>query len=288
MQATVIPFPPLMRLRSADAAGVPERTAAAVAPSTNGAPDPGLAANLLLAVPLLLSPGAADARAVLALLLAALAFGLAGIAGPGLPGLVRRPLALLTLPGAKAVGTVLFALGAAAAVGPGLAAALLLFVAVETCRHTLAAVPRRPGIVDTGLLAAGLLLRFDAAFVALGLEPAPELLAAGRLLAPFLALASPRETAGRGRGAGGLWTDLVLLALAAGVAGLYAAALLGDPRIAGVAGVWPLATVPLVVAGLARLWRFRHARQTGSPRGADRWLVGIGAAWAGLLLLLLG
>ncbi|HEX8374357.1 MAG TPA: hypothetical protein VF606_04175, partial [Geminicoccaceae bacterium] len=85
-----------------------------------------------------------------------------------------------------------------------------------------------------------------------------------------------------------LGTDLVLLALAAGVTALYAAALLGDSRLVEAAGVWPLVTVPLVVAGLVRVWRTARANAAEASSRPDPWLIGTGAAWAGLLLFLVG
>jgi hypothetical protein len=294
MQATVIPFPPLMRLRSVvDVAGDPGRsTTADPAAASRELAGPGLAANLLLAAAPLLTPGAVDIRATLALLLAALAFSLLDTAGAALPGLGRRLPTAPAWPSVRAVGAALFALGCAAVVGPGLVTALVAFLVVEACRYALAAVTPRP-LIGVGLVAAGLVLRFDAGAIALGLEPAPQLLAAGCLLAIFLALAlqaAPPTAVGRGRrrDARGLGTDVVLLALAAGVTALYAAALLGDPRLVEAAGVWPLATVPLVVAGLVRVWRTARANAAEASSRPAPWLIGTGAAWAGLLLFLVG
>jgi hypothetical protein len=271
-QATVIPFPPLLRLRSADAAAMPRRARPWARPPRPAGRRPGPASRRTSC-----SPSRCSSRP-----------------GPPTPGqhwrscsppspsASSRPRArpcpassrgrggFLTGPGARAGGTTLFALGAAAVVGPGLATTLLVLLLVETCRHALAAGSDRSG-VGAGLLAAGLLLRFDAGSVALGLEPAPELLAAGGLLALFLALAfrSAPPSPGRGRGGRDLCgIDLGLLALAAGVTALYAAALLGDPRITEAAGVWPLVTVPLVVAGLVRLWRAARTDAAAASRPA--------------------
>lgn len=247
----------------------------------------GWAASLLVVAPLLLSPAAGGIADVLAVAIAALSFGLVAAAGPCLPGLPTGPRSLTAGQGPLAAAALAAGLASTATVGTGLAVVLALFVMIEACRRALGP--------DTGtglaLLAAGLALRLDAGAVAIGLDLPPATLAAGCSLALFLALLAGRpERAGRasGRAAqGASRAGLALLAAAAGTVALYAAALLDDPRLRDAAGVWPLLTVPLVVAGLGGLSRRAGLPAGAATRGLDLLLLATGAAWAGLLVLLL-
>lgn len=275
MQATTLALPTLDRPPSAaDAGGIRRDTA-------------GWAASLLVVAPLLLSPSAGGIADILAVAIAALSFGLAAAAGPCLPGLLTGPRSLTAGPGLLAAAALAAALASTATVGTGLAVVLALFVLVEACRRALGP--------DTGtglaLLAAGLALRLDAGAVALGLDRPPATVAAGCSLALFLTLlAGRRERVGRTHGRtprGASRAGLALLAAAAGTVALYAAALLDDPRLRDAAGVWPLLTVPLVVAGLGGLWRRAGLPAGAATRGLDLVLLATGATWVGLLVLLL-
>lgn len=238
----------------------------------------GWEANLLVATPLVLSPGAGGVADLLAVAIAVLSFGLVAAAGPYLPGLPTRPRSLAGGPGRLAAGALAAALAATATTGPGPLVILALFATLEACRRALGP-DTDAGLV---LLAAGLVLRFDAGAVALRLDPPPATLAAACALALFVALLAARS---RSTGAAAR-LDLALLAAGTGAVALHAAALLDDPRVRDAAGVWPLLAVPLVVAGLAGLQR-RAGMPRGETAGLDRLLLATALAWAGLTTLLL-
>jgi hypothetical protein len=262
--AVVLPFPthPRALLAAFDGRPLPRAAAGPAAAALPLADPPAWAPHLALAAPLLLAPQAGGTpRDLVAVLLAILAFALATrAASPGAGPRERGVTAALALLGA-------------AALGPAVAAALALAGLLETARRALG---RRAGAYVPVLLAAAAVpLRLDAGYAALGLATPPLLLAAAVPLGLLLALAAGPAADARGR-ARPPWRGLALLAFATLAASLYAAALLGDPWVQRAGGVWPLLSVPPLLAALLRCaW----------PRGpgADPWLAAAGVAWAAAL-----
>ncbi len=267
---------PEQQLASEPAASRLERSP----PAAIALPTVSWAANLLPPASFFLSPRGGTAADVLAVVLAILAFTAAGWAAPRLPREVeswRHGRPWRELLSRQPVLVALAALAAALVLGPAPAFLILLFGCLELAR------PHLPGSgwCRSVAAAAAYMLRLEAGAAVLGADLAPEMRLAALLLAAFLPLAA---SVAKPRVRPSLDRELLLLALLAGTAVLYTAALLGDPWVQRAAGVSPLLSVPPLMLGLLRYWQIGGSRHRNGE-APDPWLAGAAVAWAVLLTL---
>jgi len=219
------------------------------------------------------------------------------------PEKIRRPVAAGRIqPAAACVAAAaltVFALGAGAALGWHLVACVVAFLALQGLYSTRF---KQVVVLDVTAIAGGFVLRTEAGVVAAGAHMSRWLFLTTFLLALLLALAKRRhellllgERARSHRGVLEQYRtiplDLLIVALAAGVAGVYiqytlsadVAARLGTSRL--------YLTSPFVVFGVFRyLFLIYGCEQGGDPTGAllgDRPLQVAVALWAAAVIALL-